>query len=279
MTDASATVAIAAPKHIDLLKKVGALKSKCGRDIVIMELSINLNDSVVSEWARHFRQHYCADCEIDDLREDLSRQEYLLTMVFPHASTKPGPSIRSGDFAELLVSDFLEFVQGFWVPRYKYQDKASPNESVKGSDVLGFRQLRPETASRQDVLVVCEVKAQLTGVKYKNRLETAVVDSSKDIANLRLATSLNAVKRRASKVNNTEKVKLVARFQRKTDIQFHLKSSAVAVLADQLYDPLAVAGVDCSGHANAKNLELIVVKGKDLMLLAHKLYEVAASEA
>jgi hypothetical protein len=53
----------------------------------------------------------------------------------------------------------------------------------------------------------------------------------------------------------------------------------VAVLSNNLYDPLAVADVDCSDHANAKNLELLVVKGKDLMLLAHKLYEVAASEA
>lgn len=280
MANASTRVALkAVPKHISLLTKVGVLKSKCGTDISVMELSINVNDKIVSEWAHHFRQYYCSDSEIDELREELSRQAYLLTMVFPHEKNKPGPSVRSGDFAELLISDFLEFSQGFWVPRYKYQDKASPNESVKGSDVIGFLQASPEMPSQRDVLLVCEVKAQLTGTKYKDRLKSAVTDSSKDIGNLRLATSLNAVKRRALKGGLTEKVKLVARFQRKTDLQFDLKSSAVAVLTDNLYDPLGISDLDCSSHANAKNLELIVVKGKDLMQLTHKLYEVAANEA
>lgn len=269
----------AVPKHIKQLKKVGTLKSKCGKVISVMDLLIGVDDKIMSDWARHFRQYYCDDKEIDDLREDLSREEYLLTMVFPHPKQKPGPSIRSGDFAELLISDFLEYVHGYWVPRYKYQDKASPNESVKGSDVLGFLQVKPGSATRQDTLLVCEVKAQLTGGKYKNRLNTAVADSSKDIGHLRLATSLNALKRRAKRGKLDEKVRLIARFQRKTDVQFELISSAVAVLTDALYDPLLVADVDCSSHANAKNLELVVIKGKELMLLANKLYEVAASEA
>lgn len=269
----------AAPSHIASLTKVSTLTSVCGRTIAVWELSVKVGDALVSDWARHFRQSYCADTDIDLLRLDLSRKDYLTTMVFPHATQKPGPSIRSGDFAELLISDFLEYVQGFWVPRYKYSDKASPNESVKGSDVLGFRQAQPGVASVQDTLVVCEVKAQLTGVKYKDRLKTAVADSSKDIGHLRLATSLNALKRRAVIGKLQDKVELVARFQKKTDAQFVLKSSAAVVLTDHLFDATSVANVDCSSHANFHNLELIVVKGAQLMQLVHKLYEVAASEA
>jgi hypothetical protein len=270
---------VAAPLHIASLTKVGTLTSTCGRQIAVWELGVKVGDALVSTWARHFRQSYCADSDIDLLRLDLSREEYLKTLVFPHATQKPGPSIRSGDFAELLISDFLEYVQGFWVPRYKYQDKASPNESVKGSDVLGFHQLTPGVASISDQLVVCEVKAQLTGGKYKDRLKTAIAHSSKDIGHLRLATSLNALKRRAVIGKLQDKVELVARFQKKTDSQFILKSSAAAVLTADVYDATSVADVDCSDHANAGNLELIVVKGEQLMQLAHKLYEVAANEA
>jgi hypothetical protein len=64
-----------------------------------------------------------------------------------------------------------------------------------------------------------------------------------------------------------------------TDAQFVLKSSAAVVLTDGLFDATSVADVDCSSHANVHNLELIVVKGAQLMQLVHKLYEVAASEA
>lgn len=269
----------ATPSHVARLTNVSTLTSVCGREIAVWELDVKVGDALVSDWARHFRQSYCADSDIDLLRLDLTRKDYLTTMVFPHATEKPGPSIRSGDFAELLISDFLEYVQGFWVPRYKYSDKASPNESVKGSDVLGFRQVQPRVDSVQDTLIVCEVKAQLTGRKYKDRMKTAVADSSKDIGHLRLATSLNALKRRAVLGKLEDKVELVARFQRKTDAQFVLKSSAAVVLTDDLFDETSVANVDCSSHANAHSLELIVVKGAQLMQLAHKLYEVAASEA
>lgn len=269
------------PVHIASLTKVGILSSLCGRNISVWEISIRSDDPLISDWARHFRQSYCEDSIIDQLRmgTDLTREDYLKTMVFPHATQKPGPSIRSGDFAELLISDFLQYLQGFWVPRFKYQDKASPNESVKGSDIIGFHQESPGAASIKDTLVVCEVKAQLTGTKYNNRLQTAVADSSKDIGQLRLATTLNALKRRAVMGNMHDEVDLVTRFQKKVDSQFNLKSLAAVVLTEDLYEATSISDVDCSAHANAHNLDLIIVKGKQLMQLAHKLYEVAASEA
>ncbi len=129
----------AAPSHIACLTNVSTLTSVCGRKIAVWELSVKVGDALVSDWAHHFRQSYCADGDIELLRLDLSREDYLTTMVFPHATQKPGPSIRSGDFAELLISDFLEYVQGFWVPRYKYSDKASPNESVSRCHEMGVR--------------------------------------------------------------------------------------------------------------------------------------------
>jgi hypothetical protein len=53
----------------------------------------------------HLRKHYCADYEIDVLRAGfgLERNEYLKTIKFPDERIRPGPSVRSGDFTEILV--------------------------------------------------------------------------------------------------------------------------------------------------------------------------------
>lgn len=52
----------------------------------------------------------CFDTEIDYWRRGYkcSSAEYLNTIKFPDPKAAPGPSIRAGDFAEVLVADFLE---------------------------------------------------------------------------------------------------------------------------------------------------------------------------
>jgi hypothetical protein len=42
--------------------------------------------------------------------------EYLRTTVFPDGANAPGPSVRSGDFGEILIADYVEFVLGYWCP-------------------------------------------------------------------------------------------------------------------------------------------------------------------
>ena len=184
------------PPHLSGLTKCEAtLTTSDGRHIDIWEL-VSTDSDYLSAWASNFRQHYCSDSEIDDLRAGtgLSRAEYLTQLVFPDKSVAPGPGIRAGDFAELLVSDYVEYLLGYWVPRGKYADKSSRNESVKGVDILGFRLTSPPAPSPTDTLLAFEVKAQLSGDKYTGRLQTAIDDSSKDY--LRRAMTLNATKRR-----------------------------------------------------------------------------------
>jgi len=79
----------------------------------------NQKNAVLSAWAKHFRNHYCLDEEIDYLRQGYgySRAEYLTKIKLPDASEAPGPSIRSGDLGKfwlliiwniILGSGFLE---------------------------------------------------------------------------------------------------------------------------------------------------------------------------
>lgn len=269
------------PPHIACLKRLDSpLLSTEGREIVLWELSIPADVALLSKWASQFRQHYCLDSEIDTLREGtgLSRKDYLLDLIFPDKNNPPGPSIRAGDFGEILVSDYLEHVIGYWVPRCKYREKAIRDESVKGVDILGFLMPAPLNPSRTDTLIAFEVKAQLTGTTYGDRLQNAIDDSSKDY--IRRAYSLNATKRRLIAAGNNEAATIVQRFQNASDSPYVYRSGAAAVLSETAFDKDAIElSTKVSTHNNQANLDLVVIRGKDLMELVHALYERAANEA
>lgn len=268
------------PTYLKYLKKTGrSLKSADGKSIEIWELLVPEADPCLSGWATRFRQHYCLDAEIDELRDGtgLSRSEYLLQLVFPDKTKPPGPGVRSGDFAELLVADYVEYQLGFWVPRGKYAEKASRDESVKGVDILGFKLVEPGKESPADMLLTFEVKAQLGGGKYQDRLQSAVDDSSKDY--LRSAYTLNATKRRLHNVGDQKSALVVRRFQNIADRPYVFTSGAAAVLSDESYDEVALQATKTADHRNAASLDLIVVRGGQLMALVHAMYERAANEA
>jgi hypothetical protein len=277
---ATSAAGAAVPSYLSSLKKCAeTLATTDGLRIDVWELRVPLTVGDLNAWASHFRQHYCSDADIDDLRAGtgLSRAEYLTQLIFPDKSVAPGPGIRAGDFAELLVSDYVEYLLGYWVPRGKYSEKASRDESVKGVDILGFL-TSPPTPSPTDILLAFEVKAQLSGDKYTGRLQNAIDDSSKDY--LRRAMTLNATKRRLHHAGQHEKALVVQRFQNPSDHPYVYRSGAAAVLSDSAYDEaLLQQSTKIAGHQNAGNLDLIVIRGNELMKLVHVLYERAADEA
>ena len=112
-----------------------------GKTVQMFEFCHRDDDKVLSDWAKHLRNQYCLDRENDTLRKGTgySRTEYLNEIKFPDSSVKPGPRIRSGDFSEILIADYLQFILNNWVPRTRYDDKATRNESTKGCDIIGFK--------------------------------------------------------------------------------------------------------------------------------------------
>ena len=172
------------------------LKTVDGKEVKVLEFRHEKDEAVLSAWAKHFRNHYCFDTEIDYWRRGYkcSRGEYLNTIKFPDPKNAPGPSIRAGDFGEVLVADFLQYMGEYRVPRTRYGDKTIRNESTKGSDIIGFQIIKEGEASQEDKLAIFEAKAQFSGKKAKARLQDAVDGSAKDIA--RKAESLNAIKQR-----------------------------------------------------------------------------------
>jgi hypothetical protein len=79
------------------------------------------DEDTLSEWATHFRSHYCPEDLLEALAEDTgkTKAEYLRDLKFP-SKTGFGPGTRSGDFAEILVADFIEYIEGYWCPRERY---------------------------------------------------------------------------------------------------------------------------------------------------------------
>jgi hypothetical protein len=266
-------------KHLKWFVKIGSVKTIDGKDINLFELRHQNDEAVLSAWAKHFRNHYCLDTEIDRLIQGtgLTRAEYLNQIKFPDSKVAPGPSIRSGDFSEVLVADYLEYILKYWVPRTRYCNKDVRNESTKGCDVIGFRVSKKDTDSAEDTLMVFEVKAQLSGNTPTPRLKEAIEGSIKDIT--RKSEALNAIKQRFIDKNQTDCVWRIERFQNPADHPYQEYFGAAALFSSTCYDLASIVQTAANKHPNKKDLHLIVIHGNKMLDLVHELYRRAANEA
>ena len=266
--------------HLDWLTETDeVVTTSCGLKVEIWELKHDEDDAILSAWALHFRRHYCSDEDLPLLVDGtgMSNSDFLLKIKFPDQLEAPGPSIRSGDFAEILVADYLEYVRGYWCPReFRYDHKDVRNESTKGCDIIGFKLMSADVHKPDDELFIFEAKARMSG-KAENRLQDAVNDSVKDA--LREAQSINGLKQRFIDRKDLQNARRVQRFQNEADRPFKRISGAAAVLSDEAYDSASLSKTDALHHPNYTNLRLIAIRGKSLMKLIHALYERAAHEA
>jgi len=264
-----------------LVRTKSTLQTKDNKPVEVWELqSALLSNSLLSAWAKHFREHYCKDSEIDSLRSgtNLARKDYLNQLIFPDKTSNLGPSTRAGDFGEILVADFLEFLENYEVLSrlIRYSERKNPNISDAGSDIVGFRFVSYPTADSKDELAVFEAKAKFTGSieNAKVQLQKAIDDSAKD--KLRIAYTLNAMKQRLSLM--TERMK-VERFQNEADYPYNTINGAVAIVCNSNYSDFIATNADASQHINKSNLRLIIIKGIPMMDFIHELYRRAADEA
>ncbi|SMB59625.1 Hachiman antiphage defense system protein HamA [Klebsiella variicola] len=263
------------PNHLKgLIIRSSGLKTVEGHTVNVWEFSPPTDPALLDSWALHFRRQYCTDQELTELLcgTGMTVEQYLNAYIFPDKTKAPGPSIRSGDFAEFLISDYLEFMLNLWVPREKYSEKASNNESVKGVDIMGFHQLDAAIPAPGDALYAFEVKASLSGSTYGGQLQNAVNDGASD-QHIRLAVTLNATKRRFLRAGKTLEVNRISRFQNPTDNPYAYCSGAVAVLCKTAFNEEELAKTLANAHSNAEALYLMVVRSDLQMQLVHELYE------
>lgn len=267
-------------EHIKWLADTGErLRTADAKEVAVWEFRHAEDEGVLSAWAKHFRNHYCLDSEIDYWRRGYkcTRKEYLNNIKFPDQKYPPGPSIRAGDFGEVLVADFLEYLLGYWVPRTRYGDKTIRNESTKGSDIIGFHIVKDGKVSSKDSLAIFEAKAQFSGKKPKPRLQDAVNGSATDIT--RKAESLNAIKQKLHGRRELDDAEKIERFQNEVDHPYKEIYGAVALFEGLLFDGNLTSLTDASSHPRSGDLMLLVIKGDQMMALVHELYRRAADEA
>ena len=266
------------PEHITWLVDTGErLTTADDKTVEMWEFRHENNDAIMSAWAKHFRNHYCPDEDIDFLRGAKTRKDYLNELKFPSSSPGLGPSVRSGDFGEILVADYLQWRLGYWVPRDRWASKANPDESTKGSDVVGFLIAEENEVTESDTLTICEVKAGLSNSAGKDKLQIAVNDSSKD--HFRMGISLNFIKQKLYERRDVDDALKVGRFQTPIVIPYKTTYQAVALFTNSRFDTEVIANTSVCSHPNSDQLFLIVIRGEDMMKLVHDLYERAADEA
>ncbi len=259
------------PQYLDWIIQEKQITTSEGKQINVYELVIQDDESILNSWAKRLREHYCADCEIDVLRAGfgLERNEYLKTIKFPDARISPGPSVRSGDFTEILVADYVQYVLDYIVPRTRYDRKVNRNSSTMGSDLIGYK--CGNKISSNDELIVFEVKAKASDVPPSSevRLQKAIDDSNKDV--VRLAETLNAVAQRLIDRRDFEEAKQVQRFQNSSDNPYRRTYAAAAVHSNMSYSETALKTVSTLHHADP-DLRLIVIHCDKLMDFIHKMY-------
>ena len=268
------------PRHLDwMIDTEERQATACGREIEIWELNPQENEAVLSAWATYFRQHYISDADLPTMvaGTGLTNAEYLRQTLLPDRAQTPGPSLRSGDFGEILVADYIEYVLGYWCPReLRYQERWNRNDSTKGCDVIGFKFVADGQVSPNDELFIYETKSGMT-VTANNRLQDAIDDSNKD--KLREAMSLNAMKQKFVTRGAIQDAHRVQRFQNMADRPFRRINGAAAILDHDVFAQTELTVADTSAHHNAANIRLIVIRGPSMMTLIHALYERVADEA
>lgn len=281
-------------KHVDCLVKTANITTHQGVTVEVFDLKIDqLSKASLRRWSTHFREHYCLDSTIDSRMTGTpfkTRREFLLNMAFPNMEGF-GPATRSGDFTEILLSDFIESILDFWVPRTRYRSKQIPNESPKGSDIVGMKFVStPAKHSPQDTLMTFEVKASMSPQNENvNRLQDAIDDAKKDAFDdaqigdargaFRVALTLNALKQRYIDFDDKKGWKAVERFQDPLARPYVHQIGASAVFCTSAFSEDTIKKVSTAAYPTGTNLMLVVVKGDEMMKLVHSMYERAANEA
>ncbi len=257
------------PDHVKYLVEDTTIHTNDNKTVQVWKLTDCHDESVLQQWASYFRNHYCSEEEIDKFRAgyNFSRQEYLEKIKFPEKGHPLGNAARSGDFCEVLVADYVEFIMNFYVPRTRYDRKVNPNSSTQGSDLLAFKVNVKKPSD--DELLVFEVKAQASNTAPQNKLQEAIEHSKKDTK--RLAFSLNAINQRLCEKGLLEKAALVQRFQNATDRPYKENYGAAAVHSDYSYSEDLIKDVSTGTHINP-DLHMIVIHKENLMDFIHELY-------
>lgn len=237
-----------------------------GADVSCFRIKGDFDEPALQDWALHIRRHYVRDAELYDYLKfyEQDSAEFLRSFKIPDV-----PQIKSGDFAEIIISDLLQFIKGYEVPRYKQHGRVDKNQSERGTDVIAYKINDLEKPSKNDELIAVEVKSRSSSTDLKGAISEAAKDSPKDKS--RLAMTLAYYSARSL---NAGDVKTSTELKRFLDAGEHPFTEKLAIGA--------VAGIDnAKKHLEGKSAsDLFITNGQSvfiihrthLMDLIHEIY-------
>ena len=179
------------PQYIDWIVEETGIVIKDDIPLKCYKIDYKDDESILDDWALHIRRNYIEDTELKEDADDnaMTVEQYLHDYVIPQKGEELGATVRSADITEILISDLLEFVHQYSVPRYKLKNRSGKNNSQQGTDVIAYKYKNEDkTPNDKDELVAAEVKATLSNMEY-TPIKNAIIDSRKD--EHRLARSVN----------------------------------------------------------------------------------------
>lgn len=243
-----------------------------GFPVECYRLNYSIDEEVLDNWALHIRRHYESDEELEEALQytGMSKEEYLREYVIPQPKETLGPTSRANDITEIMISDLLEFIHNFTVPRCKQYNRSGKNSSKQGSDILAYKFFdKNQLPSPKDELLAVEVKAKLTSDSYDS-IRNAANDSLKD--NLRYSFTLNYYRRELKMMNKIKESECIARFQKKSENNFILKRSAAAIISRKDIDNVIIGINGDEFELKVGNDMVFLVHGEKLMELTHEVY-------
>ena len=131
------------PQYIDWIVEETGIVIKDDIPIKCYKIDYKDDESILDDWALHIRRNYIEDTELKEDADDnaMTIEQYLHDYVIPQKGEELGATVRSADITEILISDLLEFVHQYSVPRYKLIETAVCKPTVglllDVSEVLG----------------------------------------------------------------------------------------------------------------------------------------------
>lgn len=261
------------PRYITWIAEEKGVVLEDNAPLTCYTLDYALDDAVFDDWALHLRKHYIPDDELAESLavNNLSAEQYLRQYVIPQKADDFGPASRSNDMTEILISDLLEFVYGYKVPRCKQQNRSGKTQSEHGTDVIAYRFHKGvKTPSKNDELIAAEVKAQLTS-NDANSIIDAVTDSKKD--EHRFAHTLDYYRKKLKYIGKDSESIEVARFQQKTENDYKMTFIGAAVSSQTEIPDKIIMGITGEQLCLMSNQKIFYIHGKKLMDLTHDIYE------
>lgn len=261
------------PQYIDWLVEESGVVIKDHIPLKCYKIDYKCDESILDDWALHIRRNYIDDVELEEDAEDneMTIGKYLHDYVIPQKDEALGATARSADITEILISDLLEFLYQYSVPRYKLKNRSGKNSSQQGTDVIAYKYKNEDkTPDEKDSLVAAEVKATLSKEDYTS-IKNAIIDSRKD--EHRLARTVNYCRKRLKELGRIEDAKEVKRFLFKPDNNFQITYVAAGVSSRENVDEVIELNFSGEELEIRGNERIFYVHGKKLMELAHNIYE------